>query len=704
MRKHPPAGQGPSAPASTRARGRHDQLAEAKLAGSDLTMADAKALGIDVLSPEATEALGQPALPALRFNYYAPTGEPMRDWPGADRAPFYRLRFLEVKKDFNAVNPDARPLRYVQPVGTACCAYFPRTTDWAAALAPLEPIIITEGELKAACACKHGLPTIGLGGVHSWRAVKQGVEFLPELESIPWQGRQVYVAFDSDYKGNQAVCAALRELAEALQERGAYVHVVSLPSDTDGPKTGLDDYLLANGADGLRGLLKTAQPLGLTRVLFQLNERYCYVQSPGLVVRLPAFDKIPPDAFRSHVEATKSYLENVLRADGGVSSKRVAAGASWLTWPIRRQAERMTFQPGAPMESDAGLNSWPGWGVEPVKGDVSPFLQLVGHLFKGAEPEALEWFLDWLAYPLQYPGAKLFSSACFHGTRHGTGKSLVGYTMGRIYGRNFQEITQADLHGGFNDWAQGAQFVLGDDVTGSNKRADSDMLKKLITQREMRVNIKFIPSYTIPDCVNYFFTSNQPDAFFLEDDDRRYFIHEVLEGPMEFEFYRSYCGTPASPGWLGQGGASALFYWLLKRDLSRFHPAAAAMRTAARSRMIADIQSDLGGWVRAMLESPNSVLRVGNVQAPRDLWTSRELLALYDPTGKTGTTANGLGRELRRAGVHPVCGGTPVKTQDGLQGRYYPVRNRAQWVHATMGACALHIDAKDPKSPRKPKY
>ena len=30
---------------------------------------------------------------------------------------------------------------------------------------PTVTIIITEGEKKAACACKHGLPTIGLGGV-----------------------------------------------------------------------------------------------------------------------------------------------------------------------------------------------------------------------------------------------------------------------------------------------------------------------------------------------------------------------------------------------------------------------------------------------------------------------------------------------------------------------------------------------------------
>ena len=58
---------------------------------------------------------------------------------------------------------------------------------------------------------------------------------------------------------------------------------------------------------------------------------------------------------------------------------------------------------------------------------------------------------------------------------------------------------------------------MGDDVTGSDKRADADFLKKLITQKELRVNVKYLPAYTVKDCINYFFTANHPDSFFLED-------------------------------------------------------------------------------------------------------------------------------------------------------------------------------------------
>lgn len=668
-----------------------------KLAASDLTLEDADRLRIDLLTAPQAQALGFKALPALKINYYDPVGRPLADWP--QHPPFYRVRYLDVVNDFAKVT-EAKPARYTQPPNTVCCAYFPQNQAWDLLLDPAQPLILTEGELKAACACKHGFPTVGLGGVYNWRSLPKGVELLPELARVKWVGRHVYICFDSDYLTNPLVCAALRELADQLVDLGAYPYVVTLPALAADQKTGLDDLLVAEGPAALEQLLHQAQALGLTKPLFDLNQKYVYVASPGLVVKQQGFSKTSPAAFKEHVEAAKTYQERVLKPDGTVSHRPVAAAAAWLSWPLRFQASKLTYRPGGPAldPADHQFNIWPGWGCEAAKGDVAPFLALVDHLFQGAEPAAKEWFLSWCACPLQRPGLKMFSSAVLHGVRHGTGKSLVGYTLGRIYGQNFVEISQADLHASFNEWAEAKQFVLGDDVTGSNKRQDADMLKKLITQKEIRVNVKYVPSYVVPDCINYLFTSNHPDAFFLEDDDRRFFIHEVVAGPLPDAFYQSYAA------WLAGPGAAAVFHWLLHRDLVGFNPFAAALRTQARERMLADIQSDLGGWVRQLLAAPEALLKVGEAPLTQDLFTSKELLALYDPLGKTGTTANGLGRELRRAGVQPVCGGAPLKLGDGSQARYYPVRGRERWLHATPKAATDHLNqAHQLASPAKPK-
>lgn len=677
---------------------------ETKLASSGLNLLDAKVLGITGLSPAMTAALHQSFRPlrSLRIDYFDQHGQPLPDWPRAE--PFYRLRYLETPTDFS-MQSEQKPTRYVQPPNTAPVAYFPKNLDWRDLISdPNRPVILTEGELKAAKACKEGFPTIGLGGAYNWASHQLGLTWLPSLEPVTWLRRNVYICFDSDYKTNQLVCLALRRLAEELHQRGAFVHLLSLPQLAGLDKVGLDDFLVSAGPssiDMFRELLAHAEPLGLTAPLWELNNKYVYVQDPGLIIDQRTRFKASPGAFKEHLQSPLAYQARQLELNGEVSFKKVSAAAAWLKWPLRTEVVKLAYQPGRPTfitNDTATYNIWPGWGVKPQAGDVGLFLELTRHLFKGASAATLTWFLRWCAYPLQHPGVKLFSSVVLHGIRHGTGKSLVGYTLGRIYGQNFTEISQADLHNNFNEWAEGKQLIMGDDVTGSNKRQDADFLKKLITQRELRVNMKYVPSYVVPDCINYFFTANHPDSFFLEDDDRRFFIHEIQVGPLPEEFYAEY------DLWLDTGGSAAVFHYLLNLDLGDFNPAAPAFRTAAKERMIANLQSDLASWVRQLLANPDHVLRVGQVTLEKDLYTTKDLLQLYDPLSRTGTTANGLGRELARAGIRQVCDGNPVRLVDGSQARLYAVRHAERWLKASSTAIKAHLDRCDAQATRPAKY
>lgn len=677
---------------------------EEKLKTSGLTLTDAKQLKITFLSGPQT-AKANPSfkeLCSLKLAYHGPDGAPLKDSPHSKN--FYRLRYLETATDFDALAAK-KQVRYVQEPNTAPVAYYPQNfEDWPNLCANVaEPLIITEGELKAAKACKEGFPTLGLGGVYNWRSNKLGIEWLDSLTPIQWVKRHVYICFDSDYRENPMVCHALRDFAEELQRRGSFTYLVSLPQLPGLDKVGLDDFLVHAGPSAnemFRELLRTAEPMGLVAPLFELNKKYCYIKNPGFVTDQHDLDnKISPSAFKEHLESTLSYQERQIKADGTISFKRVSAAAAWLKWPLRTQALKLTYEPGREKFYKGLYNSWPGWGCEPKKGNIKPFLKLVDHVLTGAEKEAKTWFMQWLAYPLQYPATKMFSSVVVHGIRHGTGKSLIGYTMGRIYGRNFTELSQLDIHNQFNEWAENKQFVLGDDVTGSNKRADADFLKKMITQREIRLNPKHIRSYVVPDYINYYFTSNQPDAFFLEDDDRRFFIHEVLVGPLDSDFYTEY------ELWLDSGGGAAIFDYLMKLDLGDFNPAAPAYRTAAKERMINTGRSDLASWVRQLLAVPESVLKVGEVPIEKDLLTSKELLELYDPLGKTGTTANGLARELSRAGLRQVQEGRPIRLNDGSQARYYAVRNQEHWLnqHGPSGI-VRHLEGTPQKVRKAKKY
>ena len=655
------------------------KLAERKVESSGLTPQQAISLGMYAVEDAAALGGNFNASPSLVIPYYDLDGSPLKD----ATLEFFRVRYLDENTKVKGF-ADSKKQRYSQPSRSSAHAYFPKCLPWdKIAENTEEPIFITEGELKAAKAAMHNFSTIGLGGVHNFRAAKDGVFWLPELEKIKWARRSVYIVYDSDYVDNPMVCQAINLLGEELQERGAKVHLISLPDVYNDKKTGLDDFLIERDEEKFLKLVTEAEPLTISAKLWELNESLVYVRDPGIVIaNREGYDvKMTPTSFTSHSDwATESTPERVLKQGGTMSYTKVSAAAAWIKWPLRRAVRKITYAPGLPQFTDDNCyNEWKGWGCAPKRGDISPWTNLLKFVFEAAEPGFMDWFLDWCAYPLQYPGTKLFSAMIVHGRTTGTGKSLIGYTLGSIYGDNFTKVTNRQLKSNFNTWAANRQFILGDEISGTDKRAESDELKAIITQEEISINTKNVPEYTIPDCINYYFTSNHADAFYIEDKDRRYAIHEVTQDePLPDKFYAEYIT------WRNNGGPAHLFYSLLNRDVSKFNPAAPAFKTAARARMVVHGRSDLGSWVADLRDSPDAHLVFGKMKHQRDLFTAKDILAMYqqnhDPSGKV--TINGMARALASAGFVQAYKGMPITTPTG-QARYYIIRNTEKWKKAS---------------------
>lgn len=663
-------------------------LAEEKILSSGLTCEQAAALGMYDVANASTVCPEFEIRPAIVIPYHDVHGAPLKahpKWPD-----FYRIRYLGQPHDF-AKAAGKKENRYKQPAESGMCAYFANCMDWAALRADArDPILITEGEFKSAKSCLEGFPTIGLGGVWNFCAKKNGILFLPELEQFNWVRRKVTILYDSDYETNTNICTAINALAEELQARGALVYVAFLPNvyQDENKKTGLDDFLIERGDDALVEVLKKAVPLGMTKRLWEMNEEVVYVRDPGMVVVQATHQKMDPSKFSAHSDwATQAVPEFVLRPNGAMTVERGKAAPVWIAWPLRRAVDKLTYQPGqGRFYSDdklSYLNQWKGWGCEPKKGDVTPWLDLNRFIFAGAEKGAMEWFLDWAAYPIQFPGTKLFSASIIHGRMTGTGKTLIGYSLGRVYGTNFIKIKREDLSDTW--WAENRQFVLGDEISGSDKRAEADAMKAMITQEEMNVNIKYIPQFSIPDCVNYYLTSNHVNALFLEDEDRRLFVHEVMhKSPLPLGFYTEY------DKWInGKVGPSALMQWALDRDLSKFNPKAPAFKTAARDRMIRAGKGDLALWCAELREAPVDRLRVGSMRHVRDLFTSKELLGMYErdhPSAAGKVTVNGMSNALRTAGFVQAYDGKPINDKwMSVQGRYFIIRNIEKWEKVKDG-------------------
>lgn len=637
-------------------------LLEQKLAESGLTLSDGQKLGLTLYS-------GDKAFNELRLKYAAGgVLIPYHDITGSE-TDFWRFRYLEPVLNGFAALANKKPIRYLQAAGSLNQLYFPPLLDWGKVKGDVnKPIIFTEGELKAACAAKLGLTTIGLGGVWCFRSSANHLHILPEFSEIDWEKRVVYICYDSDAASNNLVMTAENALAKELLNLGAFPRIIRLPALAPPAKTGLDDFLVSEGVRPFRELMEAAPEWLSAKELFELNEEVLYVRDPGIILKLDNLQKMSHRAFIDHAFADRKFFEEVSTARGGTRLVEKSAPSEWIKWPMRSEVERITYKPGQDrITADNELNIWPGWGCLPAEGDVRPWNKLLDYIFEDVDKSARVWFEQWLAYPLQHPGEKLFSSVVIWGTQHGTGKSLIGRTMSKIYGKNATEIGDQSLHGSFNSWAESKQFVMGEEVTSGDKRQNGDRMKKMITQQELRINQKYLQEYTVPDCINYYFTSNHPDSFFLEDTDRRYFIHAINRPPLPQAFYRKYAE------WLEGSGPHALFHHLLTLDLTGFDPQGPAPMSAAKVDMINNGRSDVGLWVATLREYPDAVLRQGNDLINFTLMTTQELHALYDFRSPNKVTINGMARELSRANFPRVNNGHPINTPLGPQ-RLWMVR------------------------------
>jgi predicted P-loop ATPase len=252
------------------------KIAVAKLATSGLTEKDGHALKMSAMTATESGAakLWKGGHPALRIPYFDPWNTTVPMINGLDPSgPFYRARCLTDPLPILPPDDKGKPRRfpkYAQAFGSRVRAYFPPTVNWREVLEDTaRPIVITEGELKAAAGAKHGFPTIGLGGVWSFMAGKMDYELLPELH-VPWELRQVYIAFDSDIAIKPEVQNALSALTARLIKRGALVYRIDLPQPDD-LKVGLDDYLLTKGAN-LKALMKAAPRLEDWQSQYQMSD------------------------------------------------------------------------------------------------------------------------------------------------------------------------------------------------------------------------------------------------------------------------------------------------------------------------------------------------------------------------------------------------------------------------------------------------
>jgi putative DNA primase/helicase len=264
----------------------------------------------------------------------------------------------------------------------------------------------------------------------------------------------------------------------------------------------------------------------------------------------------------------------------------------WMRSEKRTEADesQIGFDPSGKL--DLVVNTFQGFETKARPGNCEPILALLRHLV-GELDTIYEWVLDWIAYPLQNPGAKMPTSIIMHGDE-GSGKSHFWEIVRGLYGVYGISIGQDQLEDKFNDWMSRKLFCICDEVLSRQEmRHLKGKLKQMISERRLMINAKMLPVRYEANHVNLVFLSNELQPNALDASDRRYCVIWTPPKRDDMLFYQrvAHCRD--------NGGLEAFYHQLLHRDLSKFDPFSPPPSTQAKRDLIDLGRSNPERWYLA---------------------------------------------------------------------------------------------------------
>lgn len=554
------------------------------------------------------------------------------------RIQYSRLKNLQESASFGSKTKKQK-FKYLQKPNSPPHLYIPPVYPW-----PIEEttgrikvkrLIITEGEKKAIKACLCRLPCVALGGVDSFRSRKRNMSFLPEFDNFDLDGCKIELCFDSDVVSNERVRDALNSLAAELSKRGPesidYVYIDADSTD----KQGLDDFLaqFATRKEARRAYNKNLRRDVDKRMdaMCTFNSQLVYVKKFGRMYNVKN-----QRSYSSDAQIMTEYQAEARVPDPLDARRLIPAIKVWLEYrnPKDTNVENVVFEPGLPKRFKAvptdqyeSLNLWNPITLQPKRGSVLPWLELLQYILR--TKENVDWFLKWLAFPLQRqfaqkPPVKQLQGVFVWSKAQGIGKNFVVEPwFKQIYRDTYQKIIAKSLEGDFNAWLNNKQFIFGEEIFMSVKRdreAAMGELNALITSDTVDINMKFAPFQTQSNYTQMYLTSNHQHALALPEDDRRILVVHAPEIPKTRKFYKEL------DTWAEEGGAAKILNYLIERvDVGDYNPKGHAPVTDDKREVIEHGMDNATFQVRQMLDDPRKFFSKDGVTADQDMFNALEI-------------------------------------------------------------------------------
>ena len=262
----------------------------------------------------------------------------------------YPALYANYKTDYynrRLKNPEYGKGKYIKPIGMPSQLFRPLHLPISILKDPTKPIIITEGDKKAIKAVQEGFHCVSLGGVWSWKCKADTIDLdenpeweltadiIPDLVHADFKDKEVILCYDNDMYHNLKVKQALYSLGGYLiSEKGAKVKLIFLPK---GDAKGLDDFLVAHGAEEFQKLLDNAEFITLEKIQKKLSGKNEIAKFPIDVFPESVKDLIVElhKRFDSPIEYIAcTFLMVISILMDGHYALSVNSGTNWIEYPI----------------------------------------------------------------------------------------------------------------------------------------------------------------------------------------------------------------------------------------------------------------------------------------------------------------------------------------------------------------------------------
>jgi len=351
----------------------------------------------------------------------------------------------------------------------------------------------------------------------------------------------------------------------------------------------------------------------------------------------------------------------------------------WKRHPDSKVCVDFTYKPNDPnrfvkVSKKLMINVFEKHDLVPDKKvDTDIFWALLKHVIPHEKER--NHFLDWYAYPLQYPGHKIRSAIILQSDEFQLGKgSLFDLHRDMLGHNNTRKIELAEALDKGKGYLINAQTVLIDEAKSSGSWSEKaqliNTLKTIITEGTIGVR-QLYKEYSEQDtCTNYWINTNYKDAFPLPYNEVRYWVYfspakrnqQMLD---EFHLQRL------------QGNlAAGVMAELMERDLSKFNPLAPAPHTVYRDEMCQLADRPINDYVKEAYDQ-------GVHPFDRDMVTTVELFDYLKREKRMKVTRE---REVATAlkllhGSFKKAGVTVAGVGDNVT--VWVIRNHDQYQHLT---------------------